>query len=362
MSTSKSKIKKDKNSEIREQIEYYLSDDNLKKDSFFHQKISEDPNGYLEIDFILKCNKCKKAGWTKEEIKEAIKASAKLELDESGNKIRRKDNKPLPELALLSQKRKNEEENKKEENEENEESVELEKKDPVILMFTCEEQSFSNWKDICKAFKDENPELKIIYSRFRDTLGHLAVIPDKDYEVKFKDKFKYEGVEFTVKNCENEDLIDFFKEHGNHYKMCLEMHQRKNKKGKKNQSKGKNKKNKKAKKENTNNNNTELKKEVILGEQKFQDAALIKAETRKIINDTKDYEKLKDKDQKFILDLLKYHHNYEDKCKDLDYITVGKPENYDSSRCFIIVNKKNEKKDFSAQKCIENLIKKINEE
>ena len=110
MSESKSKIKKVKNSEIREQIEYYLND----------QKISEDPNDYLEIDFILKCNKCKKAGWTKEELKEAIKTSDKLELDKSGNKIRRKDNKPLPELALFSQKRKNEEEDKKEENEENE--------------------------------------------------------------------------------------------------------------------------------------------------------------------------------------------------------------------------------------------------
>jgi hypothetical protein len=362
MSEKTNTNQQDKNYAIKEQIEYYLSDTNLEHDAFFHQKITEDPNRYLDLELLLKCNKCKNAGWTLDDIKSGIKLSENIELDKEEKKVRRKDNKPLPELALLSQKRKNEEENKKEENEENEESVELEKKDPVILMFTCEEQSFSNWKDICKAFKDENPELKIIYSRFRDTLGHLAVIPDKDYEVKFKDKFKYEGVEFTVKNCENEDLIDFFKEHGNHYKMCLEMHQRKNKKGKKNQSKGKNKKNKKAKKENTNNNNTELKKEVILGEQKFQDAALIKAETRKIINDTKDYEKLKDKDQKFILDLLKYHHNYEDKCKDLDYVTVGKPENYDSSRCFVIVNKKNEKKDFSVQKCIDNLVEKINAE
>lgn len=99
-----------------------------------------------------------------------------------------------------------------------------------------------------------------------------------------------------------------------------------------------------------------------MGDEKFDDAALIKTKARKIINDTKDNEKLNEKDQKFILDLLKYHHNYEDKCKDLDYITVGKPENYDSSRCYLVVNKKNEKKDFSIQKCIDNLVKKINEE
>ena len=107
---------------------------------------------------------------------------------------------------------------------------------------------------------------------------------------------------------------------------------------------------------------TILKNEVTLGDLKFKDAALIKTETRRIINETKNDEKLNEKNKKFILDLLKYHHNYEEKCKDLDYITVGKQEKYDSSRCFIIVDKTNNKKDFSAQKCIDNLIKKINKE
>ena len=356
MSKSTSKNEKDKKFEIKEQIEYYLSDENLKKDSFFHKKISEDSNGYIELDFLLKCNKIKKAGWTKEELKDGIKLSDKIELDKTENKVRRKDNKPLPELVLLSKKRKNDDEDD-----------EKEQKEPIILMFTCEESNKSNWKDICQAFKNENSDLNIIYSRFKDNLGHIAIIPD-DEDIKFKDKFTYDEVEFTVKKCENEDLINFFKEHGDHYKMCVQMHERRNKKGKKGGKggkggKGKDNKNKKKKNDNMQNKeDTILKKEVTLGDLKFKDAALIKAETRKIIVDTKDYEKLDEKKQKFMLDLLKYHHNYEDKCKDLDYITVGKPENYDSSRCFIIVDKKNNKKDFSAQKCIDNLIKKINEE
>ena len=357
MSKSTSKNEKDKKFEIKEQIEYYLSDENLKKDSFFHQKISEDSNGYIELDFLLKCNKIKKAGWTKEELKDGIKLSDKIELDKTENKVRRKDNKPLPELVLLSKKRKNDDD----------EEDEKEQKEPIILMFTCEESNKSNWKDICQAFKNENSDLNIIYSRFKDNLGHIAIIPD-DEDIKFKDKFTYDEVEFTVKKCENEDLINFFKEHGDHYKMCVQMHERRNKKGKKGGKgikggKGKDNKNKKKKNDNMQNKeDTILKKEVTLGDLKFKDAALIKAETRKIIVDAKDYEKLDEKKQKFMLDLLKYHHNYEDKCKDLDYITVGKPENFDSSRCFIIVDKKNNKKDFSAQKCIDNLIKKINEE
>ena len=88
---------------------------------------------------------------------------------------------------------------------------------------------------------------------------------------------------------------------------------------------------------------------------------MIRTKARRIITDTKDGEKLKEKEQKFILDLLKFHHNYAEKSKDLDYITVGKPEDYEDSRCFIIVNKNKEKKDFSIQKCIDNLVAKNSE-
>ena len=255
-------------------------------------------------------------------------------------------------VVLLSKKR-NKDEDKKEK----------EKKKPVILMFTCKEPNNSNWRDVCNAFKNENSELNICYMRYKDKLGHIAVIPDNDDELKFKDKFEYDKTEFTVQKCENDDLNNFYKEHEDHFKMCVEMNERKNKKGGKKGKKGKDEskeKEKKNKKPKLDFNKTELKNEVTLGEQKFKDASLIKAETRKIINETKENEKLSDKNQKFILDLLKYHHNYEEKTKDLDYITVGKPENYDSSRCFIIVDKKNNKKDFSALKCIENLVKKIN--
>jgi hypothetical protein len=235
MSASKEKNEKDKNI-IKEQMEYYLGDENLKKDTFFHQKISEDANGYLELDYLLNCNKCKKAGWTIDDLKEGIKLSDKLELDKTEKKVRRKDNKALPELVLLSKKRKKEDE-----------EVEEEHREPVILMFTCKESNDSNWKDVCQVFKDENPELNIIYSRFKDNLGHFSVIPKSDEELKFKDKFSFNDVEYTVKKCEGEDLINFYKEHEKHYKMCVEMHKRKNKKNQKNKSKGKNK-NKKEKK------------------------------------------------------------------------------------------------------------------
>ena len=354
MSKSKEIKENEKKIAIKEQIEYYLSDENLKQDSFFHDKISENVNGYLDLAYLLKCNKIKKAGWTKEELIEGIKLSDIVELDNTNNKVRRKDNKPLPELVLLSKKRpKPEKEEEKEEKE----------REPIVLMFESEKESTSKWKDVCQAFRDENPDLNVIYSRFKDQLGHIVVIPDSDDDIKFKDKFSYDEVEYKVKKCEGDDLINFYKDHGKHYEDCVAMKKRRNKKGKgkKESNKGKNKKEKKETEKKDTNEKNVLKTEVTLGDEKFSDVSLIKAKARKIITDTKDGEKLKEKQQNFILDLLKYHQHYEEKCKDLDYITVGKPENYDSSRCFIAVNKKNEKNDFSVQKCIDNLVKTINE-
>ena len=339
---------------IKEQVEYYLGDNNLKQDQFFHNKISENANGYLDLELLLKCNKIKNAGWSKEDLIEGIKLSDELELDSKNEKVRRKDNKPLPELVLLSKKRpKPEKEEEKEEKE----------REPIVLMFESEKESTSKWKDVCQAFRDENPDLNVIYSRFKDQLGHIVVIPDSDDDIKFKDKFSYDEVEYKVKKCEGDDLINFYKDHGKHYEDCVAMKKRRNKKGKgkKESNKGKNKKEKKETEKKDTNEKNVLKTEVTLGDEKFSDVSLIKAKARKIITDTKDGEKLKEKQQKFILDLLKYHQHYEEKCKDLDYITVGKPENYDSSRCFIAVNKKNEKNDFSVQKCIDNLVKTINE-
>lgn len=34
---------------IKKQMEYYLSDLNLKKDDFFHEKISSAPEGWIDI-------------------------------------------------------------------------------------------------------------------------------------------------------------------------------------------------------------------------------------------------------------------------------------------------------------------------
>lgn len=93
-----------KDSDIRTQVEYYLSDANLQKDAFFYNKIQEDKEGYLDLDLIMNCNKVKTQGITKDAIKAAVKDSENVELDSTENRIRRKDNKALPESKFKARK------------------------------------------------------------------------------------------------------------------------------------------------------------------------------------------------------------------------------------------------------------------
>ena len=105
-----------------------------------------------------------------------------------------------------------------------------------------------------------------------------------------------------------------------------------------------------------------LSKPVVLGKKEYSNIDLVKSQTKKMLNKYKDNEKLEGEDKDFILDLLKYHHNYDEKVKDMDYIVAAPNEIHKYSRCFYIVDKNNNKKDFSSKKCIENIIEKLNKE
>ena len=137
------------------------------------------------------------------------------------------------------------------------------------------------------------------------------------------------------------------KDHGSHYEYCTKRRDKLNKIKK-------DLKNKKQKKY--------LNKSITLGGKEYKNIELIKSETKKILNKYKDDEKLVGEDRKFILDLLKYHHNYDEKVKDMDYIIVSKNEKFKFSRCFYIVDIHHKKNDFSSKKCIENIIETLNKE
>ena len=356
----KEKFKDEKLLEIKTQIEYYLGDENLKTDTFFRQLILSDANGYLDLDYIMKCNKIKKKGWTKDEIKKGVELSNLVELDKTKEKIRRKNNLKLPELSLLNQKKKREEKKDEDKNEEKnnnnknkkkkieEPHKEFNKNDKTILRIISEEDSTISWKEIFAEFKRLNPDLNVDYGRFKDNKGHISIILKEGQNlenVKLTKEFKIENKKFKVQKCENDDLINFWKEHGSHYEYCINQREKHNKI-----------------KENKNKNKKKyLDNAITLGGKEFKNADLIKSETKRILDKYKDGEKLEKYDKDFVMDLLKYHHNYEEKIKNMDYICVDRNEDFKYTRCFFIVDKNGNKKDFSSVKCIENIKDKLKE-
>ena len=65
---------------LRRQIEYYFSDKNLSQDEFFHEKISANPEGWLDSSWILGCNRVKKLGVSNETDIEAALQECELEI------------------------------------------------------------------------------------------------------------------------------------------------------------------------------------------------------------------------------------------------------------------------------------------
>ena len=89
---------------LRRQVEYYLSDGNLIGDTFFHQKISQHPQGWLDATLVLGCNRVKKLEISDEaDIEEAL-AESELETqwlsaaDGKTLQLRRKNGRALPDL------------------------------------------------------------------------------------------------------------------------------------------------------------------------------------------------------------------------------------------------------------------------
>ena len=63
-----------------------MSDKNLVNDRFFHEKISDSKNGWVDLTFILACNKIKqfKLKNPAEEVTEAVKDSTEVEISKDG--------------------------------------------------------------------------------------------------------------------------------------------------------------------------------------------------------------------------------------------------------------------------------------
>ena len=337
------------NEEIKNQIEYYLSDKNLEGDQFFHDIISKDKDGYLDLDYILQCNKVKKNKWTKEQILTSLKNSEKIEINESLTKIRRKNNQPLPPLdenKLLSRKR-----NRAKNNQNNNT-----KKPPIILSISSDKEANIKSEDIESKFKSLNPTLSVIFTIFNKKEGHLLFIPpennnrsenteEKDNKEKsninFVKELEIEGNILKLNICEGKEQEKFMKENKSKIDDCLK--------------RTKNKKDKKKKK-----SSSILKEAVILGDEEYNDIGIIKEKIKKIMDEGRDKLVVLDEEQtKFIKDLVKFHpdKNVRKNTEAIPFIGVGKLNENEPKRGFFGLDENKEKQyNFLIYKCPERIM------
>ena len=83
--------------QMTRQIEFYMSDQNLKTDKFFHNLISSSKNQFISLNILLNCNKIQKMRPSMRDLQQAVQDSQFLDLSADKISFRRK-NKNLPTL------------------------------------------------------------------------------------------------------------------------------------------------------------------------------------------------------------------------------------------------------------------------
>ena len=319
------------NKRIKNQIEYYLSDENLETDIFFNDLFSKSEDGYIDLSYILNCNIIKENHITKEELIEILKTSEKIELNEESTKIRRKNKNKIPVInqdKILEKKRKRDKEKKREKQE---------KKHPIILIVNSNKTIDINPEKIKNVYKLLNPKLEMINFEFNkeNNEGYLAIKrKDSTSKFDFVKIFEIDDVIFEVKLCEGKELSNYW--YKNSHLLSEE-----------------NIDNKKIKKVKNKIKPRKLKEAIYLGKEKFDDLNEIK---NKIIKITEN-KNLNEEEINFIKDLIKYHPDNDiiEKVIKSDFIIVEKNE--ENKDIFYGLDKNKDKiVDFQVYKCTEKII------
>ena len=78
----------------RNQVEYYFSDANLRRDGFLRERITADAGGWVALSLIVSFNRIARMGLSAEAVSDALIASSELEVDRNGLRVRRQ--RPFP--------------------------------------------------------------------------------------------------------------------------------------------------------------------------------------------------------------------------------------------------------------------------
>jgi hypothetical protein len=300
---------------VRKQIEYYLSDDNLKYDKFFHEKISGSADGWLEVSLVLSCNKMKAMRATKEDVLAALKGS-KIEVKEDSLYIRRPGNLSLPTLESRPQHQKK--------------SVAHAHDGGVIAVFKAipAEQSWMQLKEKLREKLPNKVQLWYVSEVTDKSTCTVAAAPFENDQQFFEElQLEVGGAKITSEVAQGDVLQQCIKVLPKHIK---------------------DKREKEAKKRQKERN-----RPIVVGQQRFVNVSALRSRVKEILNSRSDGESLKSEgsDFKLIRALLDFHPKGSDKSKGMVGIKVAKSSHGDS-RCFYMVKDDGQEEDFSAQKCL----------
>jgi len=301
---------------VRKQIEYYMSDESLKHDKFFHDKISSNSEGWLELSFVLNCNKMKAMRSTKEDVVVALKDS-KIEVKEDGLSIRRPSN-----LALPAFEARNQHANKKTSSHAHDGGV--------IAMFKDipAEQSWMQLKDLLRTKLPEKVPIWFV-SEVSDKKTCIVAVAPFEGDMQFFEELQMElgGAKISTEVAHGDALQTSLK--------VLPQHIRD--KRQKNALKAQKERN----------------RPIIVGSMKFVNVNALRTRVKEILNSRSDGEKLNPdgSDFKLIKAVLGFHPKGETKSAGMVGIKVG-TSTQGGNRCFWMVKEDGTSDDFSAVKCV----------
>eukprot|EP00428_Durinskia_dybowskii_P032351 CAMPEP_0170240238 /NCGR_PEP_ID=MMETSP0116_2-20130129/19877_1 /TAXON_ID=400756 /ORGANISM="Durinskia baltica, Strain CSIRO CS-38" /LENGTH=422 /DNA_ID=CAMNT_0010491057 /DNA_START=44 /DNA_END=1308 /DNA_ORIENTATION=+ len=302
---------------VRKQVEYYLSDDNLKHDKFFSEKISSNADGWLEMSLVLSCNKMKAMRATKEDVMAALKAS-KLEMKEDGSAIRRPGNAPLPKLEAKPQ------------HHQKKNSVHAHEGGAILAFKSIPAEQ--SWMQIKEKLAEKLPDKVAPWhvSEVNDKGQCFVVCPPFEGDLKLLEGVEIEigGAKLKGELCFGDTLQQTLKTLPKHIRDKREKEARKKQK--------------------------ERNRPIVVGNQRFVNVGALRGKVKEILNSRSDGESLKPDgtDFKLIKALLEYHPKGAAKSQGMVGIKVAK-HSQGESRCFYMVREDKSEEDVSMKKCID---------
>jgi len=310
---------------VKKQIEYYFSDMNLKYDKFFHEKISQDPGGWLDVALLLSCNKVKAMKATQADILGGL-AGSELEAKEEAGKafVRRKENAKLPALEARPPLH-----GKKKQSNVHDGGVVFQVKG------IPEEQTWLNLKEAVKAKLPEGGQVWFVSSVSEGGVCVVALSPfERDVEmVSTELQVNLGGADLVIEVCYADALQQALK-------MLPKGIKERREKSAKTRQKARN-------------------RAIQVGGQKFVNVNTLRGKVKEILGSRTDGEELKPGGPDYVLirAIMDYHPAKDRKTACMKGIKVDVSE-HGGSRCFWVIREDGGKgEDFSIKKCLDEIEK-----